>query len=399
MTNTVSKRITDETISCAVQIESGGRPAIKATTSSATGLGQFLNATWLGCVHKHRPDLIAYGDAMLLTLRTNPSLSIQMLARFWEDNMDIVGAAATPGDLYLAHFLGAGTAQKVCHSIPSKPVEMVVSQAAVAANVSILKGKTCKQVRDWAARRMAASDGHGWVAKWYDPNDPIIANGATEQQDAADDAAEDAAPVKVEEDTAPDVSDLITDATGAAQTDPTPHGQVNDKIANLQKALVSMNYNEVGIVNGAWGGGTRAAIAAFLNDRGMDTVADMSQPVLDEVAKAQLEGFKRPVSQERASMKPKELAQYNPTMKSTLRTKAVAVWGMLVSFAATAFNAVSTYFHSLWDGLAPVRKGLDTVPGFVWVVLAGVACVLLYLNAHKAEKDTADAFQNRRLLR
>lgn len=416
MTNTVSNVIPDETLDCAIQVESNGVPNAKAKTSSATGLGQFLKGTWLGTeqrpgmVRVHRPDLLAhYAESTILDMRTNPSLSIELLARFWEDNAHVIGNTS-PGDLYLAHFLGAGTAMKVVRSPAEASVEPVVGSGPVKANPTILAGKTCRQVREWAAKRMLQSAGHGWIAQWYNPNDPLVQSSVKPQTDAEQDAAQDAndPPVKVDDD-GPELPGWLKPSapaidarpdSGVAPLDTTPHGQVNDQIANVQTALVSMNYNEVGIINGAWGGGTKAGIAAFLNDRGRDDLPiDMSQPVLSEIAKAKLENFRRPISQERATIKPKELAAHNPTMLSTLRTKALAFWGMVSAGGVTAFNALSAYFHQIWDMTAPIRKGLDTVPGFVWVVLAGVGCALLYINAHRAEADTKDAFENRRLLR
>jgi hypothetical protein len=72
MTNTVSKTVSDETLNCIITIESAGRTNIKAPTSSALGLGQFLNATWLATVRKHRPDLLKGRRAQVLALRTDP---------------------------------------------------------------------------------------------------------------------------------------------------------------------------------------------------------------------------------------------------------------------------------------------------------------------------------------
>ena len=168
MTFTVSKTVSDETLNCIVTIESGGRPTIKAPTSSALGLGQFLNATWLNVVAKHRPDIFHATDKeTLLALRTNPSFSIEMLARFTEDNQRIVGMDCSPGDLYLAHFLGDGAAKKVYAADPATPMESLVAAAAISANRSIMQGKNAGEVRAWAARRMAQSGGHDWVAKYY----------------------------------------------------------------------------------------------------------------------------------------------------------------------------------------------------------------------------------------
>lgn len=170
MTFTVSETVSDETLNCIVTIESAGRLDAKAGTSTALGLGQFLNKTWLGVVEKHRPDLMqGRSQAQVLALRTDPGIAIEMLARFTEDNQKIVGMNCTGGDLYLAHFLGAGAAQKLFRSSPSAAVEPLVGAAAVHANLSILQGKTCAQVRAWAAKRMLQSSGHAWVAKYYQP--------------------------------------------------------------------------------------------------------------------------------------------------------------------------------------------------------------------------------------
>lgn len=169
MTNTVSRTVSDETLNCFVQIESGGDPNAKASTSSALGLGQFLNKTWEGVIEKHRPDLADIPVQRLLAMRLNPSLSIEMLARFAEDNLAVVGRGATGGDLYLAHFLGAGTARRLFRADPATPVAEIASPEAIRANRSIMEGKTCGQVRAWAARRMAQSSGHNWVAKFYKP--------------------------------------------------------------------------------------------------------------------------------------------------------------------------------------------------------------------------------------
>lgn len=173
---TVSKTVSDETLNCIITIESAGKVEAKAATSSALGLGQFLDATWLGEVKTHRPDVMAHNSrAAVLKMRTNAAFAIEILARFTEDNQRIVGMNCTGGDLYLAHFLGAGAAQHVFRAAPSAPVEPLVGPDAVRANESILRGKTCGQVRAWAAKRMAQSSGHAWVAKYYGkPPEPEV---------------------------------------------------------------------------------------------------------------------------------------------------------------------------------------------------------------------------------
>lgn len=167
MPNSVSRIISDETLSRGIQIESTGRPAAKARTSSATGLAQFIGSTWLAVIHAHRPDLErARTRGELLAMRAEPSLSIELMARHWEDNGKTLGSYAD-GDLYLAHFVGASTALRILRADAGRAVSDVISQRAVYANPSILRGKTCGQVRGWAARKMAGAGGHDWVARWY----------------------------------------------------------------------------------------------------------------------------------------------------------------------------------------------------------------------------------------
>mgnify|MGYP001182283048 CR=1 FL=1 len=181
MTNTVSDIVTDEELDSIIQIESGGNPKIKASTSSALGLGQFLNATWLAVVKKHRPDLLkGRSEARVLALRTDPTIAIELLARFTEDNRKIVGMNAAPGDLYLAHFLGAGTAQKVFAARGSTSLKSLVSAAAVSANRTVMLNKdgsykTAGDLRAWAAKRMKESGGRGWVKKYYKPSAAPVA--------------------------------------------------------------------------------------------------------------------------------------------------------------------------------------------------------------------------------
>lgn len=118
------------------RIESGLDPNARARTSSATGLYQFIEQTWLGTVEKHgakhglgwAADAIRRGPGgryqvddpamrrAILDLRTDPRAAAGMAAEFAADNRDHLesrlGRAAAPVDLYLAHFLGAGGAAK-----------------------------------------------------------------------------------------------------------------------------------------------------------------------------------------------------------------------------------------------------------------------------------------------
>lgn len=185
---TVSKTVSDDTLNCVITIESAGKVNAKAATSTALGLGQFLNKTWLGLVKRHRPDVMeGKSEAEVLAMRTDPSFAIEMLARFTEDNQRIVGMKCTGGDLYLAHFLGAGAAQKVYAADPSTPMSLLVTPDAIKANRSIMDGKNAGQVRTWAAKRMLDSRGHAWVAKYFElPTEEEPENEDTQAEEIPD---------------------------------------------------------------------------------------------------------------------------------------------------------------------------------------------------------------------
>lgn len=169
MSHRVSDIISDETLSRIIQIESAGNPKAKARTSSATGLGQFLNSTWLAVVRKHRPELLeGRTQAQVLALRTDPKIMIEMLARFTEDNAAAIpGQNDSDGDLYLAHFAGVGVAKKLFNAPAVSPASAYFSPAAIKANKSILEGKTVGQVRAWAEKKMKLAGGRGWIDRYW----------------------------------------------------------------------------------------------------------------------------------------------------------------------------------------------------------------------------------------
>jgi hypothetical protein len=172
MTHTVSRLLSDDTLNRIIQIESAGKPAAKAPTSSATGLFQFIAATWLAVVRRHRPDLLeGRTRAQVLALRTDPTVAIELGARFTEDNAKALGPGYRDGDLYLAHFLGVATARKFLRAAPAASAAQLAGPAAVKANRGILAGKTVGEVRAWAERSMVTRwDKAGrpdWIAEYY----------------------------------------------------------------------------------------------------------------------------------------------------------------------------------------------------------------------------------------
>lgn len=140
-----------------IYIESGNRCDAKNPLSSATGLGQFINSTWMTTISIHRPDLLKLGRAKILALRTNCELSRAMTTAFTRDNASVIrsrGHPVTPGHLYLAHFLGVGGALKVLGSNPNQQIAAVFGEAHVRAN-PFERGKTIGHLKVWAAKKMA----------------------------------------------------------------------------------------------------------------------------------------------------------------------------------------------------------------------------------------------------
>jgi hypothetical protein len=122
------------------KVESNFNPEAKATTSSAQGLFQFIEQTWLSVMKESGPRLGygAYADAItktpsgrmevadpamrrrILGLRQDPEANAAMAGAFTNKNASILksrlGRAPTDGELYIAHFLGAGGAGKLINA-------------------------------------------------------------------------------------------------------------------------------------------------------------------------------------------------------------------------------------------------------------------------------------------
>jgi hypothetical protein len=126
------------------QLESGLNPAARAGTSSATGLYQFIDQSWLGVVKQHGTEnglgwasnaitrsggrWVVSDPAMksaILNLRKNPQVSAAMAAESASDNKTAIegslGRGATGTDLYMAHFLGLGGATSFLKTMQSNP--------------------------------------------------------------------------------------------------------------------------------------------------------------------------------------------------------------------------------------------------------------------------------------
>lgn len=147
----------DTVTSQIIGAESGGKAGAKNPNSTASGVGQFLDSTWVQTVRQHRPDLAdGKSAAEIIALKTDPTLGREMTKALTQDNAEYLtnrGVQTTPGNLYLAHFLGSGGAVNVLKADPNAPISTVVGQDVVNAN-PFLKGMTVAQTVAWSDKKM-----------------------------------------------------------------------------------------------------------------------------------------------------------------------------------------------------------------------------------------------------
>ncbi len=149
--------------------ESGLNPNAKASTSSATGLYQFIDQTWLKTIKLHgdKYGLSAVADKItvdnkgvaqvanardkkaILALRTNPEIAASMAAELANDNQKsltrTVGGEIGATELYMAHFLGEGGAKaflKTKQSSPNVAAAAILPKAASANRGVFYDSKT-----------------------------------------------------------------------------------------------------------------------------------------------------------------------------------------------------------------------------------------------------------------
>ena len=144
-----------------IGVESGGNAGAQNPNSSATGLGQFVESTWLSLFKKYFPtEASDMTDAAILELRKNSEVSTKMVEYYLAENaksLQAAGVAVNDANLYLAHFLGAGGAASVLKAAPGTPLTSILSADQIAANPSILGGgKTSSDVIQWAQGKMGA---------------------------------------------------------------------------------------------------------------------------------------------------------------------------------------------------------------------------------------------------
>lgn len=176
--------------------ESAMNPAAKARTSSAAGLFQFIEQTWLGTLKSHGAkhgygqyaDLIHRGSDgrwrvegsarnMVLDLRFDAQAASTMAAELTAQNAAYLrgrtGNEPGAGDLYAAHFLGPAGAAQLMEAMERRPGASAASlfPQAAAANRPIFykSGRPATVAEVHANLSRAAGEGAPAASAALDP--------------------------------------------------------------------------------------------------------------------------------------------------------------------------------------------------------------------------------------
>lgn len=135
-------------------LETSGDPNAKNPRSTATGLGQFIDSTWLQIAPKIA-NTQGMSQEQILALRSDPALSRAAVEAYARDNAQALGQAGLPvsGEtLYLAHHFGPEGARALMSVPPETPVGRVLDPTVLAANPTY-KNMTVGEMFDSFDRR------------------------------------------------------------------------------------------------------------------------------------------------------------------------------------------------------------------------------------------------------
>jgi len=167
--------------------ESSLKPNAQSATSSASGLFQFIEQTWLGLVKNHgsayglseQASAITRGadgryragagkDA-ILALRKDPNIAALMAGEHVKQTgatlQNALGRQPCGGELYAAHFLGPEAACRLIKLAEHTPGISAASQfpTAAAANRNVFyradgSAKSVREIYDWALKQPGGAD-------------------------------------------------------------------------------------------------------------------------------------------------------------------------------------------------------------------------------------------------
>lgn len=163
--------------------ESGLKPQAKASTSSASGLFQFVDQTWLGLIKNHgaKHGLGSFASAIskgsdgryhvdnpadrqaILALKNDPKAAALMEGEYANETKSALEQGlrrnVCNGELYAAHFLGPDAACRLIRMSDAQPNANAAAAFPQAANAnrSVFyhadgTARTAREVYDWAVK-------------------------------------------------------------------------------------------------------------------------------------------------------------------------------------------------------------------------------------------------------
>jgi hypothetical protein len=134
-----------------MRIESGGNASARASTSSATGLFQFTEATWNGVMRG-----VPFSQA------TDPELNTRAFIRLTRQNQETLRNALDrePEDweTYMAHFAGPRTAIRIARASDDAPLSSIFSREAMEANQHLERLGTVGRYEAWVQAKFEGRD-------------------------------------------------------------------------------------------------------------------------------------------------------------------------------------------------------------------------------------------------
>lgn len=143
------RQVAKQSLARTIRLESGGDPNARNPKSTATGLGQFIESTWLNVIARNRPDLTrGKTREQILALRTDPVISREMTEAYATENaigLFNSGLPVTEQTVYWAHHFGLAGARRILSAPANTPMQQLLDAGSYAAN-PYLHGKTVGQV-------------------------------------------------------------------------------------------------------------------------------------------------------------------------------------------------------------------------------------------------------------
>jgi Transglycosylase SLT domain len=273
------------------QVESGLNAQAGAATSSARGLFQFIETTWLATIKQAGTalGLGRYADAItqtssgsyevrdptmrseILKLRSDPAANAMMAGAFTKNNASALserlGREPSEGELYIAHFLGVGGGARLIELAASNPSAKAADYfpSAAQANPSIFYDRSTGSARSLAQVRDV-------LTARYD-----VARGS---QDSTTAAAAEPAPA------AATTADAVTATSSTAAPDTAgianafaaaiPTRKADD--TQVFHALFADDHRTVplaSMVGGLWGASTAASGGAPASNKNADRMLNL----------------------------------------------------------------------------------------------------------------------------